>query len=145
MAQVTMILGCSLLGGCASIAGLTVDAAYSAAFRARIESASGLSPDELQQLQTLRFYSTDKGLAYTSIGQVQGISCKATVWLWIPNLSELNGRTPQEAAMMQLKIKAVRAGGNAILSSACSHSESIDWANNCWESWTCVGEAIHAE
>jgi hypothetical protein len=139
-----IVLTCSLLCGCAALG----DIAYSAAFRTTIEDASKLSTDEFRQLQQIQLYTSGAGLAYTSTGQVKGISCKLSAglaWRWRPALSEPNGKTPEEAAMVQLKIKALRAGGNAIASPVCSHNEGLDWANNCFESWICVGEAIRTQ
>ena len=127
------------------------DAAYSAAFRIKLEDASKLSSDELQQLQNVQLLSPDKGLAYASKGEVKGLACKLSVaplipvWVWRPVPSELNGKTPEELALTQLKIKAVKAGGNAVLSSACTHSDSLDWTNNCFETWICAGEAVHVD
>jgi hypothetical protein len=131
-------------------------AVYSAAFRIEIEDASKLSADELRQLEDVQFYSSDEGLTYTSIRQVRSLSCKTSgsvafpeffwaKWRWLPDLSETNGKTPEDAAKTQLKIKALRAGGNAVLSSTCTHNESIDWGNNCFESWICIGDAVRVE
>jgi hypothetical protein len=141
-----VVLGCAVLNGCAvigSAVGLTVGAIYTAASRIRIEDASGLSTDDLRQLQQVRFYNTDNDLIYTSVGHVKGLSCKADALRgWIPDLSELNGRTPEEAAKTQLRIQAMRAGANAVLNPICLHNESADWPNNCWQSWVCEGQAI---
>ena len=142
---IVVILGCPLLGGCAAIAG---DAAYSAAFRTKIEDPSQLPTDELRQLELVQLYNSDQGLSYVSKGRVAGLSCKLSiaplipVWVWKPALSELNGKTPEDAAMTQLKIKALKSGGNAVLSPTCTHKDGLDWGNNCFESWMCVGHAI---
>lgn len=136
-----MALSCSLLCGCAVVG----DISYTAAFRTIIEDASKLSTDDLRQLQQIKLYSSGTSLTHTSVGQVKGISCKLSaglMWRWKPALSEPNGNTPEEAAMMQLKIKALRAGGNAIVLPLCSHTEGVDLGNNCFESWICAGEAI---
>jgi hypothetical protein len=168
-----MLSCCSLLCGCAAIvAGVgaaagagaavgigaaAVDSVYSGAFRIEIEDASKLSADELRQLEDVQLYGSDEGLSYTSIGQVRSLSCKLSgpvlfpelffwaKWRWHPALSETNGRTPEDAAKMQLKIKALRAGANAIVSSTCTHNESVDWGNNCFESWICTGNAVRVE
>lgn len=141
VARRVMALTCSLLCGCAVVG----DISYSAAFRTSMEDASKLSTDDLRQLQQIQLYSSGTGLTYMSAGQVEGISCKLSaglMWRWKPALSEPNGNTPEEAAMMQLKIKALRAGGNAIVMPVCSHTEGLDLGNNCFDSWICVGEAI---
>jgi hypothetical protein len=33
-------------------------------------------------------------------------------------------------------------GANAVVARSCKHTEGIDWRHNCFESWTCTGEAI---
>jgi hypothetical protein len=136
-----------LLCGCAIVG----DAAYSGAFRIKTEDASNLSSDELHQLQQVDLYNSGTVLAYRSVAQVNGLACKLSVaplipvWTWRPPLSELNGSTPEQVAMTQMKIRALRSGANAVLSPVCVHSERLDWANNCFESWVCKGQAIRLE
>ena len=138
------ILSCALLQGCAALAG---DAAYSAAFRIKIEDVSQLSADERRQLLDVKLVTAPAGPDYLSKGKITSIACKLSiaplipVWTWRPVLSEANGTTPEEAALIQLKLKAVRAGGDALIASSCIHHSSIDWSNNCFETWMCTGEA----
>ena len=98
----------------------------------QVERISDLSAEHLRQISNVQFYETDKNLDYQSLGKIKGISCKG---------SANSGDTSKEAALMQLKIKAIKIGANAILYPTCSHDASVDWSNNCWESWVCIGEA----
>ncbi len=139
-----VVLGCAPLSGCALVAGDIADAGYNAAFRTKIEDTATLSADELRDLTRVQIYSANTGLTYTSVGQIESLSCRETT-RWIPALSEINGRTPEEAAMTQLKVKAIKAGGNAILAPTCVHHSKMDWGNNCFASWICTGVAIRLE
>ena len=98
----------------------------------QVERVADLSVEQLRQVNNIQFYESDKNLRYTTLGRIKGISCKG---------SAFSGGARKEAAMMQLKIKAVKIGANAVLYPTCSHDVSVDWANNCWESWVCIGEA----
>lgn len=102
----------------------------------QVESVSDLSTDQLQALHKVEVYDTKEEGTYTSIGRVKGLSCKG---------SPFSAQPTREAAMTQLKIKTVKAGGNAILVPTCSHDSSVDWGNNCWDSWVCVGEAVRTK
>jgi len=132
------------MSGCAVVA----DAAYSAAFRTTFVDATKLSAEELQQLSAIQFREARNELFYVSRGKVTGLACSGSVaplvpvFVWTPPLSEVNGRTPREVAMTQLKIKALKLGANAVLSPSCVHHEIVDWGNNCFESWACKGEAV---
>jgi hypothetical protein len=81
-------------------------------------------------------------------GEVVGLACKLTVallvfkWNWRPELGDTNGKTPEEAARTQLRLKAMNLGANAVASPICIHKDGIDWGNNCFESWVCTGQAV---
>jgi hypothetical protein len=135
------LLACSLLSGSALVVGDIADTAYTAAFRTDIVDTSVLSSDELQRVLQLQTYEAEAVFAYTSIGQQTGLSCRETT-RWVPVLSERNGMTPEEVAMTQLKVKVIKAGGDAVRAPTCVHRSTIDWKDNCFASWTCTGEAI---
>mgnify|MGYP001478968277 CR=1 FL=1 len=122
MSRFIAVLTAVLVSGCAGLG--------------QIESVSDLSSQQLKQVNSIKLYENDAGLKYTSLGKIKGLSCKG---------SALSSTAEKEEAMMQLKIKAVKAGANAILYPTCSHDASVDWSNNCWDSWVCVGEAIVTE
>ena len=102
----------------------------------QVEPVADLSSDELKGVNKVAFYEDDKDLEYTTLGRVKGLSCKG---------SAISGSAQKDGAMMQLRIKTVKLGGNGVLYPTCSHDASVDWGNNCWESWVCVGEAIRVE
>jgi len=99
----------------------------------QIERISDLSVGQLKTLHEIKLYENADGLNYVSLGKIKGISCKG---------SAFSGGTEKEAAITQLKIKALKINANAVLYPTCSHDSSVDWGNNCWESWVCIGEAI---
>jgi hypothetical protein len=144
IARVALILGVPSLGGCAVSIGNEIGDAYTGAFRTEIVSAYALSAEEQQQLSRMQTYSVDTAPSHTPLGQLKGLSCRETL-RWVPEVSELNGRTPEEVAMTQLKVKVLKVGGNAILSATCSNHSVVDWGNNCFASWICTGEAIRVE
>lgn len=102
----------------------------------QVERVSDLPTDQLRQLNQIKFYESDSGLKYSDLGRVKGLSCKG---------SAFSGNSLEDAARTQLKIKAVKVGANGVLFPMCSHDASVDWGNNCWESWVCVGQAIRVE
>lgn len=138
-------LAISHLAGCAALVG---DAAYSKAFRVQIEDASNLSQEDLEVVRATPTISAAGAQRGTVRGQVKGLACKLSiaplipVWIWNPKLSAANGNTPEEAAMMQLKLAVRRVGANALSAPNCMHKDGIDWGNNCFDSWTCSGEAV---
>lgn len=102
----------------------------------QIERVSDLSVNQLKMLQDIQLYDSADDLNYITLGKVKGLSCKGSAY---------SGNTDKEAAITQLKIKALKINANAILYPTCSHDSSVDWGNNCWESWVCVGEAIRVK
>jgi len=132
------------MSGCAVVG----DAAYSAAFRTTFVDVAKLSAEELRQLDAIQVREAREELVYVSRGKVTGLACSLSVaplvpvFFWTPPLSEVNGRTPKEAAMTQMKGKALKLGANAVLSPSCVHHDIVDWGNNCFESWACTGEAV---
>jgi hypothetical protein len=142
-------LAITQLAGCASVIGSAIgDAAYSKAFRIEIEDASKLPEEQLMAVRAMPILSTESVRIYTVLGTIQGLACKLSigplipVWVWNPQLSLANGNTPEEAAMMQLKLAVKRVGGNALVAPSCTHKDGVDWGNNCFESWICSGQAV---
>lgn len=122
MIRLYIAFTCSLLSGCAGLG--------------QVERVADLSPQELKNIRAIKFYENDNNIKYTSLGRIKGISCKG---------SAFSGDTKEDAAMTQLKIKAVKINANAIFYPTCSQDASVDWGNNCWESWVCIGEAARVE
>jgi hypothetical protein len=134
-------LGFALLGGCALAVGDIADKPYTAAFRTDIQDTATLTADEQSRLSRVQVYDTATGLSYTSFGNLTGLSCRETT-RWVPPLSDMNGTTPELAAMTQLEVKTLKAGGDAIPAPTCKHRSTIDGGNNCFASWRCTGEVI---
>lgn len=137
-----------LSSGCVALgSSMGADALYSAAFRIRIEDVATLSPADLDNARSVRVLAAGHGLEVTDLGPVAGLACKLSVaplipkFFWYPLLSDDLAPTPEEAARLQLKIKTVRAGGNVLIETVCTHLGGIDWANNCFDSWVCKGRA----
>ena len=136
-----LLLSSALLSGCAGV-GILFSA--TAIFSSQFEYPD-LSPDEAQRLLGVKSISPPTESPYVSKGEVKGVACRTGNYFktnWKPTLSKANGETPEDAALMQLKLNAVRAGGNAILAPTCVHKDSFDWSYNCFETWVCTGEAV---
>ena len=141
------VCGTLVVSGCASIgASYGAESVYNAAFRTKIEDVSTKTPDEQVRVRQVKFVDANADLI-TSKGKVVGLSCKLTPavlvfrWVWRPELNEVNGTTPEEAARTQLLFKALQLGANAVVAPNCVHKAGIDWRNNCFESWVCAGQA----
>jgi hypothetical protein len=139
----------ALTSGCASIgASIGVEAGYNAAFRAKIEDISKKPIEDQIKTQQVRILDESPDLAVQPKGQVVGLSCKLTPavfvfkWVWHPELNEINGMTPEDAARRQLSFKAMQLGANAVVKASCTHRDGIDWGNNCFESWRCTGLVV---
>jgi hypothetical protein len=98
----------------------------------QVERVDDLSLKQIRSLNEIKLITNPNDIEYVSMGKIKGISCKG---------SAFSGNTSEAAATTQLKIKAVKLGANAVLYSICSQDASVDWGNNCWESWVCIGEA----
>lgn len=138
-----------LLNGCASLAAsVSANALHSAAFRVKVEDFSKLKPKQLDSASSILLFASGRGLEALDKGPVAGLACKLSVapfipkFFWYPPLSDDLAPTPEDAARLQLKIKAVLAGGNAIIEPVCAHHDGIEWANNCFDSWVCKGRAV---
>ncbi|OOF07960.1 hypothetical protein BZG82_15780 [Salinivibrio sp. PR5] len=102
----------------------------------QVERVDDLSLTQIKAMNEIEIIQNPSSLKYVSKGKIKGISCKG---------SAFSGDTSEQAAMTQLKIKAVQLGANAVLYPTCSQDASVDWGNNCWESWVCIGEAAFLE
>ena len=135
--------GCAAIG--TSIGG---EAAYNAAFRTKIVYISQAPLEDQLKFQQVKFLDPPVGTTLQSKGEVAALSCKLTPavfvfrWVWHPDLNEVNGATPEEAARRQLLFKAAHLGANAVINTVCTHKDGIDWGNNCFESWACTGQAV---
>jgi hypothetical protein len=146
---IALISAAIALSGCASLAvGSGADALYSSVFRIKIEDVSKLSQDELLAAQAIILLPSAQAPDSIDKGPVAGLACKLSVaplipkFFWHPPLSEELAPTPEDVARLQLKVKALRAGANAVVESQCRQHGGIDWGNNCFDSWVCTGRAV---
>lgn len=133
------------LSGCAVVAGISADTVYAAAFRTTIVDASKLSSADQEKVRKVQVLAAGEAPAHIGKGPVKGFACKLlglSGWQWRPALSEVNGSSPEQAALSQMKIKAVQIGGNAVLLELCKHGDAWDWGNDCFDTWTCIGQSI---
>lgn len=98
----------------------------------QVERVSDLTTEQLQKVHQVKTFRSPPE-NFVSLGRIKGLACKG---------SGLSGTPTEESAMTQLKIKAVLVDADGILYPTCSQDNSVDWGNNCWESWVCVGEAV---
>jgi hypothetical protein len=147
-AIIALLLLLPVLSGCAAVgASYGAESAYNAAFRTKIEEAAKLSEAERVRLSEVKFIEQATNLGIPK-GEVVGLACKLTVavfvfkWTWRPELGDANGKTPEEASRTQLRLKAMNLGANAVASPTCIHKDGLDWGNNCFESWVCMGQAM---
>lgn len=122
MKKICVLLTLTFLTGCAGFG--------------QVEHVDDLSLAQIRAVNEIQMIQNPDDASYSSKGKIKGISCKG---------SAISGNTSEEAAMTQLKIKAVKVGANAVLYPTCSQDASVDWGNNCWESWVCIGEAARLE
>jgi hypothetical protein len=133
------------LSGCAAVAGLSADGVYAAAFRTTIVDPSKLTADEQDKVRKVPVLAASEAPAHIAKGPVKGFACKLlglSGWRWRPEPSEITGSTPEQAALSQMRIKAVQIGGNAVLLESCTHGDAWDWGNDCFDTWTCIGQSI---
>ena len=105
----------------------------------QIERVADLSVAQLRKVNGVNLIKEPKGLDYVFLGKIKGLSCDRRGRSFVYSLFSDN--TSEEAAITQLKIKAAKLGANAVLNIKCS-ANGIDWANNCWHTWICIGEAV---
>jgi hypothetical protein len=99
----------------------------------QIDRVSDLNIEQLRRVNQVELLDKTPDQDYISLGKIKGLSCKG---------SAFSSASDKESALFQLKLKAIKNNANAILYPTCSHDASVDWGNNCWDSWVCIGEAI---
>ena len=102
----------------------------------QIENPTNLSAQQLKQFNEIQLYDSSDGIEYVSLGRIKGISCRDAATI---------GEPGEEAALNQLKIKAAKLNANAIFYPTCSYRNTPDLLNNCYDPWTCVGEAAQVK
>jgi hypothetical protein len=91
-----------------------------------------MSPEEIAKYNDIKVSQSLAPPGTESLGRVMGLSCAG----------DGNREVSQEEALDQLKMKAAKLRASAVSNVACQYRGSTDWANNCWRSYTCIGEAL---
>ncbi len=100
----------------------------------RIDSLSSESRAKVSQVQILKGKPTQP---FHFLGQVDGLSCNRNKYQ-VQDVSEAE-------ALEGVRIKAVLLGGDAVINTLCQKNSDTDWANNCWASVKCIGDAVKLE
>ena len=101
------------------------------AMNPRIES---LTPSQRAKITSVEVFQTDIKRQYNVVGQVDGLSCNR-------NKYQAQDVTYDEA-MQGIKIKAALLDADAVINVFCQKNSDTDWANNCWASIKCIGDAV---
>jgi uncharacterized protein YbjQ (UPF0145 family) len=68
------------------------------------------------------------------LGAVKGLSCHRNAY---------QGQQLTEAEAIEgVKIRAASLDADAVINLVCQVNSGADWANNCWSSIVCVGDAV---
>lgn len=117
-----------LLGGCAEILMIPINMATA---NPDIRSLSSTQRTKMSSMEVLRSPSTRP---HTALGPVKGVSCRRGV---------PQEQVPTEAdAIEGVKVRAALLDADAVINTVCQISDGIDWANNCWSSIVCSGDAV---
>ena len=94
-----------------------------------------LPDDQRAVIENMPVYEQHQltNLKYSTISQVEGISCKDL--MWSPDATTDN-------AINQAKYWALQKGANAISNLNCESKEGVSFSKNCWESIRCTADAI---
>jgi uncharacterized protein YbjQ (UPF0145 family) len=92
---------------------------------------------ERRRISKVKLYKESNSLPesnYRVIKQIKGLSC----WR-----NTLNPKIVTEGeALDGLRIRAAQLDADAVVNIYCEHRTETDWKNNCWESFSCYGDAV---
>lgn len=71
---------------------------------------------------------------HTIVRSVKGLACHRNAYQ--------EQLLTEEEAIEGVKLKAALLDADAVANLACQRNSGTDWANNCWASIVCVGDAI---
>lgn len=94
-----------------------------------------LSPRAQSELSRVRIYHEAQlaNLDFEVLAFVEGHSCQNKLW---------DQAATREAAVEQLRTRAVQVGANALTSVECGAREPTSVRTNCWELISCTAEAL---
>jgi uncharacterized protein YbjQ (UPF0145 family) len=96
---------------------------------------SEVSSQEMTAAFKVQVFESDIDVAQVAsyVGSMQATSCKNKVW--DPPATKGN-------ALQQLRLKALRAGANALVNVNFDDQGTDTWGTNCWQSVTATGDAV---
>lgn len=97
----------------------------------RIEN---LTSEQRAKAASMMVYETTPDKPFTIIKSVTGLSC---------NRNKFQAQAISDHESLEgVKIEAALLGADAVINTFCQTNSDTDWANNCWASIKCVGDAI---
>jgi uncharacterized protein YbjQ (UPF0145 family) len=96
---------------------------------------SEVSKDEMTAAFKVQVFESDVALANVAsyVGSMHATSCKNKVW---------DPPATKGDALQQLRLKALRAGANALVNVNFDEQGTDVWGTNCWQSVTATGDAV---
>lgn len=93
-----------------------------------------LSSENRAKVAQVKIFNGLPEQQYKLLGTVSGLSCNRNAYQK-QDISEAE-------ALEGVKINAVLKGGDAVINTLCQKNSDTDWANNCWASVKCIGDAV---
>ena len=112
----------------------------------RIIDKTTLPADEIEKIQTVRLIESNRldESPYKVIKKVEGYSCNQHyVTETLEGDIRVLKESSREKAIEQVKVQAVRAGGNAITNLVCLFEEIQKFGGECWIE--CTADAIQVD
>ena len=117
LAKILALAGLVVLTGCSS--------------NYRIEN---LTSEQRAKAASMMVYETTPDKPFTILETVTGLSC---------NRNKFQAQAISDHESLEgVKIEAALLGADAVINTFCQTNSDTDWANNCWASIKCVGDAI---
>lgn len=93
-----------------------------------------LSSAQRSAYSTMKVHEGSTSQPYVILGQVKGLSCHRNAYK-----SQL---LTSDEAIEGVKLRAALLDADAVVNMVCQKNSGTDWANNCWASIVCVGDAV---
>jgi len=100
-------------------------------------SISSLRPEQRARLNTIQVFKGGSDRHYKILGTVKGLSCHRNAYQ--------QQLLTEDEAIEGVRLEAALLEADAVINMACQVNSGTDWANNCWSSIVCVGDAIKFE
>lgn len=95
---------------------------------------SEMSSEEIRRYNEMQLLPSGSAPSEGTLGRVEGLSCGG----------DGQAVVSEAEALDQLKMKAAKLGARSLSNVACQYHGRVDWKNNCWKSYTCVGDAFQS-